>query len=109
MNAPKRAALAAASILALAIAATPSQAQELRIGFINSDTGPALIGGHLQWLDARPRTSGLEADGDKLGGVPTKIFYGDDQSAKVDASLKEADKMIKQDKVRSSPASSGPT
>jgi branched-chain amino acid transport system substrate-binding protein len=92
------AALAAAAALAAGSAAT---AQELRIGFINSDTGPgALIGKHLRngWLLGLEH-QGWKQDGDKLAGVPTKIVYGDDQSAKVDAGLKEVDKMLKQDKV----------
>ena len=92
------AALAAAAALAAGSAAT---AQELRIGFINSDTGPgALIGKHLRngWILGLEH-QGWKQDGDKIAGVPTKIVYGDDQSAKVDAGLKEVDKMLKQDKV----------
>ncbi len=92
------AAMAAAAALA---AATGAPAQELRIGFINSDSGPgALIGKHLRngWTLGLEH-QGWKQDGDKLGGVPTRIVYGDDQSAKVDIGLKEADKMIKQDKV----------
>jgi len=103
MNVFRLAALAAASGLALAAGGLGSagSAQELRIGFINSDTGPgALIGKHLRngWILGLEH-QGWKQDGDKLAGVPTKIFYGDDQSAKVDAGLKEVDKMLKQDKV----------
>lgn len=93
------AALAAVAAMA---AASPAAAQELRIGYINSDSGPgALIGKHMRngW-DLGLEHQGWKKDGDKLGGVPTKIFYGDDQSAKVDVGLKEVDKMIKQDKVQ---------
>ncbi len=92
------AALAAAAALA---AGSAAPAQELRIGFINSDTGPgALIGKHLRngWILGLEH-QGWKQDGDKIAGVPTKIVYGDDQSAKVDAGLKEVDKMLKQDKV----------
>jgi branched-chain amino acid transport system substrate-binding protein len=93
------AALAAAAAMA---AAASAAAQELRIGFINSDTGPgALIGKHLRngWILGLEH-QGWKQDGDKIAGVPTKIFYGDDQSAKVDVGLKEVDKMIRQDKVQ---------
>ena len=88
----------AASALALA---APAGAQELRIGFMNTYTGGgALLGKHQDngWklgLEAE----GWTKDGDKLGGVPTKIFYGDDQQ-KTDAGLKEAEKFLKQDKVQ---------
>ncbi len=93
--------LAATIAAAAIVVAFGAAAQELRIGFINSDSGPgALIGKHLRngWVLGLEH-QGWTKDGDKLGGVPTKIFYGDDQSAKVDVGLKEADKMIKQDKV----------
>src|SRR6185503_15766113 len=93
--------LAATIAAAAIVVAFGAAAQELRIGFINSDSGPgALIGKHLRngWVIGLEH-HGWTKDGDKLGGVPTKISYGHDQSAKVDVGLKEADKMIKQDKV----------
>jgi len=94
-----RFALGAATAVALALAA-PAGAQELRIGFLNTYTGGgALLGKHQDngWklgLDHE----GWKKDGDKLGGVPTRIFYGDDQQ-KTDSGLKEAEKFLKQDKV----------
>ncbi len=92
----------AAIFAAAAVAASSgAAAQELRIGFLNSDSGPgALIGKHLKngWLLGLEH-AGWTKDGDKLGGVPTKIFYADDQSAKVDVALKEVEKFLKQDRV----------
>jgi branched-chain amino acid transport system substrate-binding protein len=92
------AALAAATALATASGAA---AQELRVGFLNTTTGGgALIGKHLEngWKLGLEH-QGWTKDGDKLGGVPTKIFYADDQS-KPDVGLKEVDKFLKQDKVQ---------
>lgn len=92
-----RAALAAAAIAA----ASGAGAQELRIGFLNTTTGGgALIGKHLEngWKLGLEH-QGWRKDGDKLGGVPTKVFYADDQG-KPDVGLKEVDKFLKQDKVQ---------
>src|SRR5262249_43812840 len=41
---------------------------------------------------------GWTKDGDKLGGVPTRIFYADDQ-VKTDVAVKEVERLIKNDKV----------
>src|SRR5262245_51797219 len=85
----------------MALLAAPATAQELRIGFLNTTSGPgAIIGRHME----RGWKLGLEhegwtKDGDKLGGVVTRIFYADDQS-KPDVAVKEVDKFIKQDKVQ---------
>lgn len=95
------AALAAATFAgSLAAPAQPAAAQELRIGFLNTYTGGgALLGKHQDngWKLGLAH-EGWTKDGDKLGGVPTRIFYGDDQQ-KTDAGLKEAEKFLKQDKV----------
>jgi branched-chain amino acid transport system substrate-binding protein len=94
-----RSILAAGAILTLA--ASGAVAQELRIGFLNTTSGGgALIGKHIEngWklgLEA----AGWTKDGDKLGGLPTRIFYADDQ-AKPDVGVKEVEKFIKQDKVQ---------
>ncbi|MCW5772374.1 MAG: ABC transporter substrate-binding protein [Rhodospirillaceae bacterium] len=99
MTTIRLAAFAAAASVALASGAS---ADELRIGFLNSESGPgALIGKHLRngW-DLGLEHHGWKKNGDKLGGVPTSIFYGDDQSAKVDVGLTTVDKFIKQDKVQ---------
>jgi len=92
----------AAVTAAFAMAASSgAAAQELRIGFLNSQSGPgALIGKHLEngWKLGLEH-AGWTKDGDKLGGVPTKVFYADDQSAKIDVAMKEVEKLLKQDKV----------
>jgi len=85
----------------LALAAAPADAQELRIGFLNTTTGGgALIGKHMEsgWKLGLEH-QGWTKDGDKLGGVPTKVFYADDQ-LKTDVGVKEVEKFIKQDKVQ---------
>jgi len=76
-------------------------AQELRIGFITTNTGGGaalgtpLLNGWKLGLEHE----GWTKDGDKLGGVPTKMFYGDDQQ-RPDVGLREVDKLIKSDKVQ---------
>ncbi|MFO0987424.1 MAG: ABC transporter substrate-binding protein [Alphaproteobacteria bacterium] len=95
----QRTILAAAA--AAALAATPAFAQELRIGFLNTTTGGgALIGKHMEngWKLGLEH-QGWTKDGDKLGGVATKVFYADDQ-VKPDVGLKEVEKFLKQDKVQ---------
>ncbi len=86
---------------ALALAALPASAQELRIGFLNTTSGPgAIIGRHMErgWKLGLEH-EGWRKDGDRLGGVPTRIFYADDQT-KPDVAVKEVEKFIKQDKVQ---------
>ena len=86
---------------ALALAALPASAQELRIGFLNTTSGPgAIVGRHLErgWQLGLAH-EGWTKDGDRLGGVPTRIFYADDQT-KPDVAVKEVEKFIKQDKVQ---------
>lgn len=95
----QRTLLAAAA--AATLAAAPAHAQELRIGFLNTTTGSgALIGKHVGngWLLGLEH-QGWAKDGDKLGGVATKIFYADDQ-VKPDVGLKEIEKFLKQDRVQ---------
>ncbi len=95
----QRTLLAAATAAALVMA--PAHAQELRIGFLNTTTGGgALIGKHMEngWKLGLEH-QGWTKDGDKLGGVATKIFYADDQ-VKPDVGLKEVEKFLKQDKVQ---------
>jgi branched-chain amino acid transport system substrate-binding protein len=90
-----------AAVLAVAFGlAAPVAAQELRIGFMNTYSGGgALLGKHQDngWKLGLAH-EGWTKDGDKLGGVPTKIFYADDQT-KPDIGVKEAEKFLKQDKV----------
>jgi len=87
--------------MAMALAAGPAGAQELRIGFLNTTTGGgALIGKHMEngWKLGLEH-AGWMKDGDTLGGVATRIFYADDQ-VKPDVGLKEVEKFLKQDKVQ---------
>jgi branched-chain amino acid transport system substrate-binding protein len=91
--------LGAATAVALALAA-PAGAQELRIGFMNTYSGGgAILGKHQDngWKLGLEH-EGWKKDGDKLGGVPTRIFYADDQT-KTDVGVKEAEKFLKQEKV----------
>lgn len=90
------AALAVAALLAPGLA----QAQELRIGYINTFTGGGAVPG-VEGTNAWKiglEHEGWTKDGDKLGGVVTRIFYGDDQQ-KPDVAVREADKMIKEHRV----------
>ena len=93
----KRIALLVGAALALPSVAA---AQELRLGFLNTTTGPgAIIGRDME----RGWQLGLEhqgwtKDGDKLGGISTKVVYADDQQ-KVDVGIAETDRMIKSAKV----------
>lgn len=85
--------------IAIALPAAAS-AQELRLGFLNTTSGPgAIIGRHMEngWKLGLEH-QGWTKDGDKLGGVPTKVVYGDDQQ-KVEVGLAETDRMIKAAKV----------
>jgi len=89
--------IAAAALLAPGLA----NAQELRVGFVNTlsgaGAGPGVenTNGWKIGLDHE----GWKKDGDKLGGVPTKIVYGDDQW-KPDVGLREVERMIQQEKVQ---------
>lgn len=88
-------ALAAASAASGAVAQ-----QELRIGYLVTLSGPtAAIGVDTSrgWKLGLEH-EGWKKDGDKLAGVPLRMFYGDDQ-LKPDVGIKEIDKFIKQDKV----------
>jgi branched-chain amino acid transport system substrate-binding protein len=88
--------IAAAALLAPGLA----QAQELRVGYINTFTGGGAVPG-VEGTNAWKiglEHEGWTKDGDKLGGVVTRIFYGDDQQ-KPDVAVREADKMIKEHRV----------
>ena len=93
--------LALSVLLFTASAFQPASAQELRIGFLGVATGPfAGIGMHNErgWKLGLEK-EGWAKDGDKLGGVATRIFYGDDQM-KPDTGLREIEKFIKNDRVQ---------
>lgn len=90
-----------AALLALTpLTATPTAAEELRIGFLNTLTGPGALLGKVQ---LRGFKLGLEKegwleDGDRLAGAPMRLFIGDDQM-RPDSGLQEARKMLLSDKV----------
>ncbi len=89
-----------AASVAIALPSAGAAAQELRLGFLNTTSGPgAIIGRHMEngWKFGLEH-QGWTKDGDKLGGVQTKIVYGDDQQ-KVEVGLAETDRMIKSAKV----------
>jgi branched-chain amino acid transport system substrate-binding protein len=96
----KRWNLSVAAGMAASIAVSAAGAQELRIGFLTNSTGS----GGQQGLHQRNgwelglEHEGWRKNGDKLGGVPMRLVYGDDQ-AKPDAGLKEIDKMLSVEKV----------
>jgi branched-chain amino acid transport system substrate-binding protein len=89
--------------VALSCAAAPTlgSAQELRIGFLSTTTGGgAVIGRHqVNGWRLGLEHEGWTKDGDKLAGVPTRIFEADDQ-AKPDVGLAAAERFIKQEKVQ---------
>jgi branched-chain amino acid transport system substrate-binding protein len=88
--------VAAAALLAPGLAG----AQELRVGFINTASGAGAGPGVEQtnaWKIGLAH-EGWTKDGDKLGGVATRIFYADDQQ-KPDVTVREVEKFIRQDKV----------
>lgn len=92
--------LGAAAIAAAMTMTASAQADELRIGFINSLSGGAAIIGNHQlngWMLGLEH-EGWKKDGDKLGGVPMKLTTGDDQR-KVDVGLRAANKMLRSEKV----------
>ncbi len=83
--------------VAVLIAGSAS-ANELRIGYMNTmkhPLGKEQVRGWKLALAAQ----GWKKNGDKLGGVPTKIFYCDDQR-KPDVGISCAKKFVEQDKVQ---------
>lgn len=82
------------------IAPTTGSAQELRIGFMSTTSGGgAVIGKHqVNGWRLGLEHEGWTKDGDKLGGVVTRIFEADDQ-AKPDVGIAAAEKFLKQEKV----------
>lgn len=96
----QRITMLAAAALALALPATASAETELRLGFVTTLTGGGAFLGNQQangWKLALEH-EGWTKDGDKLAGVPTKVFYGDDQQD-TDTGLNAVRKMIGSDKV----------
>ncbi|MFO0989401.1 MAG: ABC transporter substrate-binding protein [Alphaproteobacteria bacterium] len=86
---------ASAFAAALALAPLAANAQEVRVGLIATLTGGgALIGEPVKkgWDLA------LEVLGGKLGGLPAKVTYGDDQM-KPDVAINIVERLLTQDKV----------
>ena len=85
--------LAAAAALLLG---WPAQAADnVKIGFVTTLSGPAgIIGKHMK--DAADLSLGML--GGKAGGLPAQIVYGDDQF-KPDVGRQVSDEMLKRDKV----------
>lgn len=94
----KRLLLAGAAMAALT--ASGASAQEFKIGYITTFSGPGAGPGTEMEKGFRIglKHDGWAKDGDRLAGVPTRVLWGDDQQ-KTDAGLREADKMLDQEKV----------
>jgi branched-chain amino acid transport system substrate-binding protein len=88
-----------AAAFALALAATPAAAQEktVKIGYVNTFSGPgALIGNDMR----NAFELGLDHLGRKLGGLPVEVIYEDDQQ-KPEVGVQKVQKLIEADKVDS--------
>jgi branched-chain amino acid transport system substrate-binding protein len=85
---------------AIALCATGASAQEFRIGFITTFSGPGSGPGTEMEKGFRIglKEEGWAKDGDKFAGVPTRVFWGDDRQ-KTDAGVDAAEKLLNQDKV----------
>jgi branched-chain amino acid transport system substrate-binding protein len=84
----------------VALASGASAQEELRIGYLATMTGgAAIIGKHMvQGWQLGLEHEGWKKDGDKIAGVPLRMFYGDDQF-KPDAGLAVVNKFISVDHV----------
>jgi branched-chain amino acid transport system substrate-binding protein len=94
---------AAGGLVALStmLPAAGAESQELRIGFVNTNTGGgAILGRQMEngWKLGLEH-AGWHKDGDKLGGVATRIYYADDQ-ARPDVGVREVSRLLNQDKVQ---------
>lgn len=87
--------VAAAAVAVLIVGS--ASAQELRIGYMNSMNHPLGKDQTRGWKLGLA-AEGWKKNGDKLGGVPTSVFYCDDQS-KPDIGITCAKKFVEQDKV----------
>jgi len=79
----------------LAIAPLAAAQQKIKIGFITTLTGPAgIIGKHMK--DSVELA--LDHLGNKMGGVPVEVIFGDDQF-KPDVGVQVAEEMLKKQQV----------
>lgn len=89
------------ALAAAIVAFSPiAHAQELRIGFMATQTGgAAIIGQHaVNGWKLGLEHEGWAKDGDKIGGVPTRMFYADDQ-LKPDVAVKEMERLISSERI----------
>jgi branched-chain amino acid transport system substrate-binding protein len=87
----------AAVAIAFALAVGPAAAQEktVKIGFVNTFSGPgALIGNDMR----NAFELGLDHLGRKLGGLPVEVIYEDDQQ-KPEVGVQKVQKLIESDHV----------
>jgi branched-chain amino acid transport system substrate-binding protein len=92
----------AAVLLAITAATgTTADAEELRIGFLTTTSGGAGVIGQSKINGFRLGLAheGWTNDGDKLAGVPTRLFIADDQG-KPDAAVAAVRRMIQGDRVQ---------
>lgn len=92
--------LAGGMAAALLLAAGAASAEEFRIGFVTTLTGFGAIQGQEQvggWTVGLDH-EGWAKDGDRLAGIPTAVFYADDQ-AKTDVARREVEKLLDARKV----------
>lgn len=83
------------AVMAAAIVWPAHAADQIKVGFITTMSGPAGIVGKNEKDGA---DLAMEELGGKLGGIPAQILYGDDQ-LKPDVGRELADSMIKRDRV----------
>jgi len=86
-----------AALIGALLAASPAvaQQQKLKIGFITTMSGPqGVIGKHMK--DSVELA--LDQLGHKVGGLPTEVIYGDDQT-KPDVGVQLANEMLQKDHV----------
>src|SRR5687768_5896114 len=97
VNMTRLALMAGAALLACASAAP---AQDFRIGFITTLSGAGAGPGTEaeKGFKVGLKHEGWTKNGDKFGGLTTNIYWGDDQQ-KPDAGVREADKLLEQEKV----------
>ncbi len=97
MNISVRLAALSAVAMGAILAGSAAQAQApIKIGFVSSMSGPeGTIGRDL--VDAFKL--GLAVGGNKMGGRPVEVVYGDDQ-VKPDVGRQVVDKMLESDKVQ---------
>jgi branched-chain amino acid transport system substrate-binding protein len=95
MKLPWHAVLAALIGALLAASPAVAQQQKLKIGFITTMSGPqGVIGKHMK--DSVELA--LDQLGHKVGGLPTEVIYGDDQT-KPDVGVQLANEMLQKDHV----------